>query len=524
MRQQFAQLTLAFGKVSLQQGSVLIYCNRTRQNFGCLMKTGTSVALGTVFIGALATFGYLYYTGKLNQYFDEPVAMEEKNKRKKKQPSVVIEEVADASPAPVAAKESSPQKSPIAANPISPPPTKAAVKKKPTRLIDLELDEIIKLSAEQKEQLFYALLVEGENLVNQRKDDKAVEYFFKALSMIPSPTDILVAFEKSLPKPIFTKILTKLQEAGKTRQKEYFAQLATKNEYLEFGVKSETNEATGITAEHWAMKANKDIPQGTEILKEKPDVAVPTLSGRDQGIVTKDAFGSRNSASSFPGLDLPVELKKFLAELEDSEAHVKLMEHCRKNNVSLPLLMLRYIALLLMVELQQHSAPSAEITSFFTHYDHLRPAMRQPTDSDMQEAALLRAIFSRKNENIGDFLTNEIYAAMKYTMSLNCIALPNKEVSSEDKKNGEYFRVGGYTSNCKSIGVYHTTAHIDHANDYNCEILGTGDQEEIKVVAKKDIKKGDFITTSYVISESLPEKRQLLLMQHFGIFVPSSQN
>lgn len=478
------------------------------------MKTVTSVALGTVVIGTLATLGYLYYTGRLDQYFElnEPVFAEEKKKRKKKQPSVVIEEVTDASPsnAPVVEVSSKPQAQ------------AAPLKKKLNRLIDLELSDIMKLSAEQKEQLFYALLVEGENLVNLKKEDKAVDYFFKALSMIPSPSDILMAFEKSLPKSVFTKILTRMQEEGKVRQREYFTQLAEKCENVTFDLKAETNEATGITVEHWTMKAKRDIPQEAEIIREKPDVSVPALAGIDTGIVTKDFFGSSDSSPAFPNMDLPADFKTFLEELQDTEAHAKLLEHCRKHNVSIPLLMLRYIALLLIVELQQHSAPSAEITSFFAHYDHLRPALRQPTDVDVQEASLLRAIFSRKNENISDFLTNEIYAAMKYTMSFNCIGLP-LESSENETKNGEFVRIGGYTVNCRSLGIYHTVAHIDHANDHNCDITATGDEDEIRVVAKRNIKKGEFITTNYVGSEGFCEKRQLLLMQHFGIFVPSQK-
>ena len=485
------------------------------------MKTSTSIALGSVVVGALATMGYLYYTGKLDEYFvpggeETPEDKKEERKRKKKQPSTVaIEEVTDASPSIVLA-------APVASS--SKPVPSAANKKKPARLIDLELEDIVKLPADQKEQVFYALLVEGENLVNQKKEDKAVDYFFKALSMIPSPSDVLVAFEKSLPKHIFNKIVTKLQEAGKTRQKEYFTQLATQNDNIDFALKAEVNEATGITAEHWAMKAKRDIPQGTEILCESPDVAVPTLSGREQDVITSDIFGSSDSAPSFPGLDLPAEFKKFLADLQDSDAHSKLLEHCKKHSVSVPLLMLRYVALLLMVELQQHDAPSADITGFFSHYDHLRPAMRQPTEEDVQEAVLLRAIFSRKNENIGDFLTNEIYAAMKYTMAFNCFGLPSSAASNKQSpKNGEYVRVGGYTANCKSIGVYHTAAHIDHANEFNSQIVPSETNQDIKVVAVKDIKKGDYITTSYIADEELPEKRQLMLMQYFGIFVSSAQ-
>lgn len=346
--------------------------------------------------------------------------------------------------------------------------------------------------------------------------------------MIPSPTDILMAFEKSLPPKVFTKLMTRLHETAKNRQKEYFEALGAQNEYIDFAIRSITNEATGTTSEYWVMRAKEDIGAGVELLVEKPDVAAPTLLGMENGFVTKDAFGSLDSDFVIPGqIDggVPKEFQNFLKDLQGkaSDGYQKLLDYCKKQQTSVPILMLRYISILLLMELKQQcsEAPviSNELLSFFSHYDHLRPAMRSPNDLDIKEATMIREIFSKKNENFNDFMTNEIYSAMKYTLLFNCFGYHNKNDAAVN--GGEYIRVVGYLNNCNFFGVYHTLAHIDHSFTGNC-IIEPVDESSLLLRAKstEPIKKGEFITCSYLTtadSENV-DKRQLLLLQHFGIF------
>lgn len=356
----------------------------------------------------------------------------------------------------------------------------------------------------------------------------------KALSMIPSPTEIIAAFEKTLPPSVFLKLMTRVQQIAKDRQKDYFEKLSDQNRIVEYVLKSVKNDATGVISEYWAMRAKRDIEEGEEIVAESPDVAFPTLAGLEKNIVTKDYFGSSNLSFSLPGnFDLPSEVQNFLEDLtsRSNEAYQKLLDHCKKQGTSSPLLMLRYISVLLLLELQQQSKQAEslpeELVAFFAHYDHLRPAMRSPNDVDIKEATLIRNIFSKKNENFKDFLTNEIYSAMKYTLLFNSIAFSNgNDVSgTNEQPKGEYARQGGYLSNCDAFGVYHTIAHIDHSFEGNCKLeMVSKDELKIRVKATKRIPRSEPVAFSYLTPEDTinVDKRQLMLLQHFGMFVPTA--
>ena len=351
--------------------------------------------------------------------------------------------------------------------------------------------------------------------------------------MIPSPTEIIAAFEKTLPPPVFLKLMTRVQQIAKDRQKDYFEKLGAESQIVEYVLRAVKNDATGVTSEYWAMRAKRDIENGEEILNELPDVAYPTLTGLDRGIVTRDYFGASNLGFDLPrNFILPPDVQSFLDDLtsKSNEAYQKLLEHCKKQGTSSPLLMLRYISVLLLLELQQQSKQTdplpEELVSFFAHYDHLRPAMRSPNELDIKEASLIRNIFGKKNENFKDFLTNEIYSAMKYTLLFNSIAFPSDSASGNNEQlRGEYARLGGNLSRCDSFGVYHTIAHIDHSFEGNCMLeVASRDDLKIRVKATKRILKSEPITFSYLTPEDTlnTDKRQLMLLQHFGMFIPAA--
>jgi hypothetical protein len=142
-----------------------------------VLKISTKTALGaTAIFGTIAAFGYMYYTGKLNHLFEtHNVEGSFEKKKKKKKPSsssVSVEEIHDSSPQVVSNSSTQPLSgnsfNPVVANTKSQKiESKSTLTKKSTRLIDLPVEEIMKLPPEQREQVFYAILIEGENLLNK---------------------------------------------------------------------------------------------------------------------------------------------------------------------------------------------------------------------------------------------------------------------------------------------------------------------------------------------------------------------
>jgi hypothetical protein len=146
-----------------------------------VLKTSTKAALGaSAIFGTIAAFGYMYYTGKLDCFFETRVQEKSNDKKKKKKrtstlPSVSLEEIPESSSRISVDKSTNNNNIPAVKNPdpiVLPSKSKksepkAISLKKPSRLIDLPVDEIMKLPPEQREQVFYAILIEGENLLNK---------------------------------------------------------------------------------------------------------------------------------------------------------------------------------------------------------------------------------------------------------------------------------------------------------------------------------------------------------------------
>ena len=144
-----------------------------------VLKTSTKAAIGaTAIFGTIAVFGYMYYTGKLDCFFEtrDQGKLNDKRKRKKRastSPSASLEEIPEPSSRITVDKSTNNIPSVKNPDPIVLPSKskksepKAVSSKKPSRLIDLPVDEIMKLPPDQREQVFYAILIEGENLLNK---------------------------------------------------------------------------------------------------------------------------------------------------------------------------------------------------------------------------------------------------------------------------------------------------------------------------------------------------------------------
>lgn len=146
-----------------------------------VLKTSTKAALGaTAIFSTIAAFGYMYYTGKLDCFFGSRIEEKSNDKKKrKKKPtpssSVSMEEIPELSPRTAVDKPSdcppvNNSDSNVLVSKSKKSESKALPSRKPSRLIDLPVEEIMKLPPEQREQVFYAILIEGENLLNKGKN------------------------------------------------------------------------------------------------------------------------------------------------------------------------------------------------------------------------------------------------------------------------------------------------------------------------------------------------------------------
>lgn len=479
----------------------------------------TNWVIAGLSVAAVATAAYIAYrqfyadaaagSGKANTTLKKSVSQGQKKKKKRPLPSnssssaavasmATAEDVqVDQTAAALANLKTSEEK-------ISERPKEKAKSNKKKVDCDSPLEEILAQSPEVKQQLFMEMMMRGEFFIQQGIHDRAIEYLVKGLGMIPNPGEVLLAFEQTLPEPIFKSLLERLQKEGRKRVKQYFDAIHAEHSEISFASKESKNEMTGHSAERWYMQAAQDFSAGQTIFSEPADLISVTINHFDE--------------SSIDGL-------KYVGDSEESkEAFMELLKHCKDNNSSAGLLLFKYISLLLDAELENNAA-GISASGPFAHYDHLRPAFRQPTALDLKEAKLLRAIFTRSNPNMQDFLTDDIYAAMKYTMLFNCYGFKSTDATDEESESDtikectEIVRNVMSTAEAKWIGLYHIASHIDHSCKPNATIEMNEADQTVTVKALTDIQSSQPITVSYLPGLDCIDKdaRQISLLSKFGI-------
>lgn len=396
-------------------------------------------------------------------------------------------------------------------------------------ICELSASELAKLPAEAKQQAFYTLLVKGEMMLKENNADDSLTYFMKAINIVPNPSEVLKAYEQTLPAEIYSKIIANLKEENLAKTREYFGKLAPESGLVRF-VEAEgpklalTGTSSGTV---WSASATQDIEEESILMSEEADIALSLKTGS----VCDYCFKPINQEEVNCKLaDLSFCCSVCLKNAEDSYAgalkdlsgtpayaYQQLVNIVQETKSFAPILMLRYVAALLEDELRKQKADAGDeevqVSGLFAHYDFLRPAYRAPRDSDKAEAMLIRTILSVKNADVAEFLTDEIYCAMKATVMYNSIgfvehnlngevAVNNIEISNEDapkKRALEPIRYAGTTSRASFFGLYPTLSHVSHSCDPNCRLIADAQiPRRLKLVSNRAIKADESLTISYL--------------------------
>ena len=420
-------------------------------------------------------------------------------------------------------------------------------------LIEKDSSVLNKLPSELKQQVFYILLIRGETLIKENKSiEKAVEYFVKAVALVSSPAEVLMSYEQTLPAEIFKKIIAALQAQNLEKTKAYFDTLKPETGMIKF-VELEGPKVLSPTGnsntKQWTAVAETSIAEGSVLMSEEPDIAICTIEGccdycfkafnddseKDKVYLSDLAYCSKYCQSKSEST-----YGKYISGLEGTAAYAyqQLVKVVNETKSYAPLLLLRYIATLLEDELTRQkqgeivetleSVESTKDVHLFAHYDYLRPAYRVPRDSDKAEAVLIRTILEPSHSDISQFLSDEIYVAMKSTVMFNAIGLPkivgDEEFSEESKigtsqdndkafsyKANEPIRLSGSTTNSKFFGLYHSLAHISHSCTANCELIPDASiPRRLKLVSTRPIKEGEKISISYAGSVGADCKKEII--------------
>lgn len=396
------------------------------------------------------------------------------------------------------------------------------------RECDLPVKALLDMSSEEKQRIFYALLMRGEMLLGQISRDstktssvknssaslanlnRAIEYFSKAISIVPNPGEVIQALQQSIPPAVFTLLIERVQKDLKGKVEEYFKTLDTSSVTFVHQENASPNE--------YCPQAIKDVVKDEVIWKEVADISYSTISGSIcdsclSVIETEDTQSPLHGcplceSKSFSWCSERCRISSspmfhdYFCGQENSEA-LESLELLRGEGKIVPLLITRYVALLLSEEMAGNSV--SRIGGPFNHYDHLVPVMKSPSAEDVEEATAIRALFAnsvlaRKTNNAGgdasgvlEFLTDQVYSIMKGTLLQNVFA-----TSTSDGKGSEDCRIifGDSEECCPSIHLFHSAAHLPHSCDPNC--LAKVEGNKLTLRSKRNIPTGTPLTISFL--------------------------
>lgn len=390
---------------------------------------------------------------------------------------------------------------------------------------DLPISTLLDMTSEEKQRIFYALLMRGEMLLGQISRDssspssssslassntslsnlnKAIEYFSKAISIVPNPAEVIQALQQSIPPAVFSLLIERVQKDLKSKVDLYFKTLD--NEMLTF------IHEDGSSPNAFYPHTTHDLKKDAIIWKEVADISQSANDGYCDCCLV-EVVESKHKCPL-------CETEEFVWCSEECRIKSSPMFHdyfCGEENATaleclyyikeysgfpndcrlIPLLITRYVAMLLAEEMAGNSV--SRVGGPFNHYDHLVAVMKSPSSEDIIEARMIRELFSnsvlarKTNVSGGDasgvleFLTDQVYSIMKGTLQQNVIRLSSKtfECRTVSDENG-----------CPSMHLFHCAAHLSHSCDPNCYVVIEGNHLILK--SKRNIPSGTPLTVSFL--------------------------
>lgn len=416
------------------------------------------------------------------------------------------------------------------------------------KLLNIPLESVFKLSVEDREQHFVMLLTIGEELLDygEKHLGKAVDLFFRAMKLLPNPTELIVNLQKVLPEKVFTALIKRITDEGSQKILEYFETLPPKNAHVKV-LPSELVNSKGEKEQSWCLVATKDFDCGEEIYSEVPDVSsVINMDSMDdycelcQSKLSESRTACRDCNVFYCSMDC---LNKALGSYHpflcvpkkgkaSEEPHfMKLRDYCRNKKSFYVAFVAKYLAYLSFEETNSLSADRFD--SAFMHFEFLRPMLLPMTSVIKEEAALLRQIFASCESGIGEFLTDERYLSVKGALVYNAIGILGNDIAVDESFSMELQNQADSCANTESevvrhnepfaalkgLGLYHLSCHLGHSCDPCCDLKNTEHNHTLSVVARRPIKEGEKLTISYVPVAKVyaASSRKALLQDKFFI-------
>ncbi|KAE9404827.1 MAS20-domain-containing protein [Gymnopus androsaceus JB14] len=416
--------------------------------------------------------------------------------------------------------------------------------------------EPVPVSPTDKEGYFMTQVASGEQLALQGPLFylPAALAFYRALRVYPSPAELMVIYQKTVPEPVFKLVIELMNLDIKDRVEGYYTHFPPKS----FNVKVESHKVENSPISKKVLVLTKDVKAGEVIYKENPIVTALDSDLQASGTycsqclrpidssfssITSGPSDSDSLYSSLPASycsstclsaaqshhhnilftlqpPLPPQIASMDAESAPTaaqvdsrrQAQVKFVEYLTKEGGTTALLVARFIVRQVAVEMEKllpgSSAPStsesqvgdytnAEGPMEYLLADHFERLRFVDVTSDLKEEQnLISAILEGALPGLDAFVTDERYATLVGKMMYNAFGVCYDDDQGRPPIEGvrNLTRTPLGSSHPSNIGsaVYTVSSYLSHSCSPNARpSFRTETGSQIHLVATRDMQAGE---------------------------------
>ncbi|KAG7097394.1 hypothetical protein E1B28_004744 [Marasmius oreades] len=408
--------------------------------------------------------------------------------------------------------------------------------------------EPVPASPDQKEAFFMSQVAMGEQLAAQGPDFHlpAAMSFYRALRVYPSPVELMVIYQKTVPEPIFKLVIEMTNLDVKDRVEGYYDVFPPKS----LGVAVETRPTPATGASRSVLVLSRDVKAGEVIYREHPIVGALDLDLQASGTHCSHCMRAVEPSDSIkvPGdplstvycskacqLDAKAQYHSLLFTLERPlpadiptepissaqmearrKAQTQYIDYVKKHDKIGPLLVGLFIARQVGLETAKlipgvtlpkgHGAADfadAESDDYLLA-DHIERLRYLEVSSPKEEVEMITAVLQTVLPGLESFVTDERYAVLLGKMAYNAFGVTfgdgrdDKPVSSTRPEDQERTRTPHGTSRQVGTAIYTVASYLSHSCEPNARPSFNSGTSEFYLVANRDISKGEELTVSFV--------------------------
>ncbi|KAI8340792.1 hypothetical protein BC941DRAFT_371277 [Chlamydoabsidia padenii] len=375
---------------------------------------------------------------------------------------------------------------------------------------------------EEKEAYFMNQVSQGESLVAKGETyyHDSVLPFYRALKVYPKPLDLIMMYQKTVPDAIFQMIISIMSLEQKKIQNGFYEQFPPKSTFVKLDElpSLEAKDGDNKQSLRRGLVADKDIKAGNIIYTEVPLISAlyPSFETSHchfcMKAITDDSNISCTNCTNVNFCSIECEKQgqrlyhQFICtndKFKPSTVGQVFADHCTKNNLKYPQMIARFLASMVEEEMNNKQTDQQHYSSW-DHIDRMRYLESIPTEHTVQEIEMIKCVLANKVPGIDQFLTDDIYLMLRGKLAYNSYPIPSAGSGVYNDQIGmdeQYRQLPGMDDKkIVGTGLYKISTYIGQSVDHpNVKIVFAENNNKLSVLATQDIKKGEELTTDYIV-------------------------